>query len=65
MRAITLATLASVSVIGIGAQLGAQLTASQQALATSVPAAGTSTASTATGSTAATPPEAPTASATA
>ena len=42
-RAITLATLASVSVVGIGWQLGAQLTASQQTLASSVPAAATST----------------------
>ncbi|MBG6057090.1 uncharacterized protein with FMN-binding domain [Cryobacterium sp. MP_M5] len=51
-RAITLATLASVSVVGIGWQLGAQLTASQQTLASSVPAAATSTAA-ATGSAAA------------
>lgn len=43
-RAITLATLASVSVVGIGWQLGAQLTASQQTLASSVPAAATSAA---------------------
>lgn len=59
-RAITLAALASVSVVGIGWQLGAQLTASQQTLATSVPAAATSTAATATG-TAATPSAAPSA----
>ncbi len=59
-RAITLAALASVSVVGIGWQLGAQLTASQQTLATSVPAAATSAAATATG-TAVTPSAAPSA----
>ncbi len=54
-RAITLATLASASVVGIGWQLGAQLTASQQALATMVPVAAASTAATAAGPTPATP----------
>jgi len=65
-RAITLATLASVSVVGIGWQLGAQLTASQQTLVASV--SGTSTAATATGQAAtlsATQPADPTATGTA
>ena len=60
----TRAALASVSVVGIGWQLGAQLTASQQTLATSVPAAAMGTAATATG-TAATPSAAPSAAPTA
>ncbi|WP_166790728.1 FMN-binding protein [Cryobacterium mannosilyticum] len=63
-RAITLAALASVSVVGVGWQLGAQLTASQQTLATSVPAAAMGTAATATGA-AATPSAAPSAAPTA
>ena len=58
-RAITLATLASVSVVGIGAQLGAQLTSSEQTPATSAPAAAARTAASATGPTVSTPPATP------